>query len=194
MVKVKAEIPSYLVKFLEINYGMNFKAKRSSALGNILMDYLQKDFVRPKIENEADVYVFYLSDLLAKKYGSFIHPENYKKLIKDLDSLFQIAMNAYVNITVNSGLEYTRELCSNLKQTRYAAFQQFLNYHNILEEDLKFESVYRNDQRRQEILRNQNKKPKSTPRKKPNKKAVKKIVKIGRKKTIIKNTAQKSLF
>jgi hypothetical protein len=158
------------------------------------MDYLQKDFVRCKNENEADIYIFYLSDLLAKNYGCFIHPDKYKKLIKDLDSLFQIAMNTYVNITVSKGLKYPRVLNSDLKQTRYAAFQQFLEYHNILEEDLKFESVYRNDQRRQEILKKQNLKPKASTRKKTIKKQSKKIIKIGRKIKITKKTSQTALF
>lgn len=201
MVKIKVEIPPYLVKFLTKSYGLNFNAKKSSSLGNVLMDYLQKDYARPSVKNDSSTYVFYLSNELSKKYGSFISSENHGLLIKKLDSLFKAAMNGFVNVSVAKKLEYTRLDKSNLKQSRYVAFQQFLEYYDISDDDgIRFDSIYRNDQRRRKILDQQNKavKKERKPRRLKKITTNKALIvrnKIRRKKTTTKTIAnQPSLF
>lgn len=151
MIAIKVEIPLYLVKFINVNYGVNFIAQRNTDLGLILTDFLQKDTVKQKFGNPKDVYTFYVTKNIAQKHGYFISAEKNIALVKRINTLFKIAMTTYVDISVKSNLMYSTGTKRQHKQSRYVAYQQFLNFHNITEDDLKFESVYRNDVRRRDI-------------------------------------------
>lgn len=162
MQKIKVEIPKYLIKFLQKSYGINVRAAKNHDLGNILIKYLQKDYVKNAIQDPNNVYSFYISNVNASKYGYYISPAKNKELNKDLNSLFNIALESYVNMSESLGLEYTRQDLPNLKQSRYSALEQFLAYYDISEDELKFASLYRKDLRRREVKEKNNNQPKVT--------------------------------
>lgn len=157
---VKIEIPKHLIKFLSKSYGMNIVATKNNDLGGILIDYLQKDFVKNKFSNKENVYSFYISKQNAAKYGYCISDQKNKELIKRLNSLFNIAMETFVNATTALELQYKRPEHSNLTQSRLSAYQQFLEYHNITDDELRFDSLYRKDLRRRNKKEKANQKPK----------------------------------
>lgn len=134
---IRIPVKPFVKKYLKTRYGDTHTISKSSFLGFLIYDRLNKDF-DPKCDYKGmdDIYEVELTNWMFKNQGHTISKQHLNALGHALYLLFREDCFAYVDSErLNFG-------------TATRALKEFLNKYNIREDDLKFESIYRDYKRK----------------------------------------------
>ena len=130
-------VPTYVKKFLTQKYGEALFISKKTTLGIHLLELLEKEFdpksIYPVLGN--DCYRINLSEYYANTKGVVINPMRANDIANYLDRLFREQLFDFMKI---HKYQHGQEL---------PAIRIFLDYHGITEDDLKYDSIYRDYKR-----------------------------------------------
>ena len=150
MITLEIPIKPFLKKFLTKKYGEVHHVKKTSLLGGIIIDILDKQYRKQSIDvDRKSWYKVSVPATIVKEVGFDISFLKLKKLGDKIYTIFYNDLENYITLTVENDLKFFNEKHSSInKQNRMKAIAQFLDFYNITEEELKLESVYRTIDRR----------------------------------------------
>jgi hypothetical protein len=126
-------VPRYLKKYLNKRYGTDHKVSRHSAIGLLIIELsAKKHITNAKIRvNRKEEFVLNVGRSYFKNKVYNIRPKNLK-LISNL--LYKLFIEDLVNTTLSNA--------SIFGITEKQALINFLDYYEINEDDIKFETIY----------------------------------------------------
>ncbi len=131
--QITIPIKSYLKKYLTKKYGSELILSRKSSLGIHLLELLEGDF-NPKELVPAtgdDIYLLNIGEFYSNTKGVTIHTSRINNISAYLDKVFLESLFEHVKIYKAN---YNQEL---------PAIRQFLEFYDITDNDLRYDSVYR---------------------------------------------------
>lgn len=134
---IKIPVKPYVKKYLIGRYGKQHTITKSSFLGFLVYDRLNKDF-DPKTEYKGldDVYEVELTNWVFKSQGHSVSKNQLLAIGHALYLLFREDCFEYVESEQTKAGNATK------------ALKEFLNKYEIREDDLKFETIYRDYKRK----------------------------------------------
>lgn len=126
-------VKKYLLKYLTNKYGPQLTLSKTTSLGIHILELLEKDFDPrdiPKLKCE-ECYTIHLGEFYRNSKGVTIHPSNLNNISNYLDRVFQEHLFEHVKIYKSL---YNQEL---------PGIRQFLEFYDISENDVKYDSIYR---------------------------------------------------
>jgi len=130
-------VPTYIKKFLTQKYGESLFISKKTTLGIHLLELLEKEFdpkaISPVLGD--DIYIINLSEYYRNTKGVVINPMRANDIANYLDRLFREQLFDFMKIW------------KSLHGQELPAIRVFLNYHGITEDDLKYDSIYRDYKR-----------------------------------------------
>jgi len=123
-------VQPHVYKYLQAKVGESMTVSRKDFWGNLVLDILSKRYSSTiNLSNEL-VYPVEISMRYMSEYGVFIDSKTVKKFNSQIDNLFREEMRTHVFINYEK---------NNIPKDR--ALKQFLEYFNIDEDDMKFETL-----------------------------------------------------
>ncbi len=139
-------VKTYLKKYLQKKLGDDYIVERNSWFGLYLIAILDKNYRyqgKGPLE-EKDFYKVTIPKTLVLKDGFSIGSAKIKKLQTYVQKVFYADLYSYINLSIGNGLKVEDyKYDSVIKQNRQRAIKQFLSFYDINENELKFDSVYR---------------------------------------------------
>lgn|SRR5690606_16191141 len=153
MITLKIPCKSYVRKYLIARYGLNHTITKQSLLGMMVHEKLSKNYnPADYIRRSDDVYEVVLTDWCFRNVGHSIDIPTLNALGSAMYYLFREDLYLYVR----------QQLAKGEKAT--TAIKEFLQMFDITEDELKFETVYRDYKRKHaSIKQDKYKKNLSTP-------------------------------
>jgi len=153
MITLKIPCKSYVRKYLIARYGLNHTITKQSLLGMMVHEKLSKNYNPANyIRRSDDVYEVVLTDWCFRNVGHSI----------DIPTLNALGSAMYYLFRENLYLYVRQQLAKGEKAT--TAIKEFLEMFDITEDELKFETVYRDYKRKHaSIKQDKYKKNLSTP-------------------------------
>lgn len=153
MITLKIPCKSYVRKYLIARYGLNHTITKQSLLGMMVHEKLSKNYNPANyIRRSDDVYEVVLTDWCFRNVGHSI----------DIPTLNALGSAMYYLFRENLYLYVRQQLAKGEKAT--TAIKEFLQMFDITEDELKFETVYRDYKRKHaSIKQDKYKKNLSTP-------------------------------
>ena len=153
MITLKIPCKSYVRKYLIARYGLNHTITKQSLLGMMVHEKLSKNYNPANyIRRSDDVYEVVLTDWCFRNVGHSIDIPTLNALGSAMYYLFREDLYLYVR----------QQLAKGEKAT--TAIKEFLEMFDITEDELKFETVYRDYKRKHaSIKQDKYKKNLSTP-------------------------------
>lgn len=153
MITLKIPCKSYVRKYLIARYGLNHTITKQSLLGMMVHEKLSKNYnPADYIRRSDDVYEVVLTDWCFRNVGHSIDIPTLNALGSAMYYLFREDLYLYVR----------QQLAKGEKAT--TAIKEFLQMFDITEDELKFETVYRDYKRKHaSIKQDKHKKNLSTP-------------------------------
>lgn len=134
---IKIPVKSYLLKYLNKKHGSVLNVSKETALGIHLLELLEKDYDPSKvIKVETDAfYKLNISEFYSKTKGFEIYPDRLHDISIFLDKIFREHLFEFMDIhRQNFGMALP-------------GMRIFLEYFNITENELKYDSIYRDYKR-----------------------------------------------
>lgn len=139
---IKIPVKTHVKKYLIARYGIQHTITKNSLLGLMVFNQLSKNFSPAKNQiTGADVYEVHLTDWCFKNVGHSIDVATLNALGKALELLFREDLHEYVK----------QQLLKQEKAT--AAIKEFLKNYDVTEDELKFESVYKDYKRKHDSIK-----------------------------------------
>lgn len=139
----------HLRKFLVKKYGTTHTVSQNSILGIYLNDLLDKQYRRQNSKISSDSsYEIQVPKSMVERTGFNINPTKMKRFESFVQKLFRSSLEDYIITTCQSPLVIKKGK-KDYKQDVINAMKQFLESFGITEDDLKFESLYRDYNREQ---------------------------------------------
>lgn len=153
MITLKIPCKSYVRKYLIARYGLNHTITKQSLLGMMVHEKLSKNYnPADYIRRSGDVYEVVLTDWCFRNVGHSIDIPTLNALGSAMYYLFREDLYLYVR----------QQLAKGEKAT--TAIKEFLQMFDITEDELKFETVYRDYKRKHASIKSdKHKKNLSTP-------------------------------
>lgn len=139
---IKIPVKTYVKKYLIARYGTQHTITKNSLLGILVFNQLSKNFSPTKnLQTGSAVYEVHLTDWCFKNVGHSIDVATLQALGKALELLFREDLHQYV-------------LAQLLKQEKATtAIKEFLKNYDVTEDELKFESVYKDYKRKHDSIK-----------------------------------------
>lgn len=136
-------VPVYVEKYLNQRYGPNYKLSKNSSLGLLVIEICTtRRYLKPVRKRDTNgAFVMQVTEAYYKKKAYNVTAKKLKFLTELLVKLFYEEMVEAVS----------RQVQQNDKDGK-AALGAFLEYYNITENDLKFESAYMQYRRKKKPL------------------------------------------
>lgn len=142
MITLKIPCKTFVKKYLIARYGLNHTITRQSLLGVMVHEKLTKNYnPAERIRITDDVYEVVLTDWCFKNVGHSIDLQTLNALGSALYYLFREDMHLHVRSKIVKGEKATQ------------AIKDFLLMYGITEDDLKFETVYRDYKRKHDSIK-----------------------------------------
>lgn len=123
-------VQPHVYKYLQSKVGESMTVSRKDFWGNLVLDILSKRYTSTTIQTEDLVYPVEISMRYMSEFGVFIDSKTVRKFNSQIDNLFREEMRTHVFINYEkNGIPKDR------------ALKQFLEYFNIDEDDMKFETL-----------------------------------------------------
>lgn len=153
MITLKIPCKSYVRKYLIARYGLNHTITKQSLLGMMVHEKLSKNYnPADYIRRSDDVYEVVLTDWCFRNVGHSIDIPTLNALGSAMYYLFREDLYLYVR----------QQLAKGEKAT--TAIKEFLQMFDITEDELKFETVYRDYKRKHDSIKaDKHKKNLATP-------------------------------
>lgn len=139
---IKIPIKSHVKKYLIARYGNQHTITKNTLLGLLVHDHLSKNYT--KTPQKLDCHVYYevhLTDWCFKNVGHSIDIATLVTLGNALAMLFREDLHQYVRTQL-------------LKQQKATdAIKEFLKNYEITEDELKFETVYKDYKRKHDSIK-----------------------------------------
>jgi len=123
-------VQPHVYKYLQSKVGESMTVSKKDFWGNLILDILSKRYTSPVTQPEELVYPVEISMRYMTEYGVFIDSRTVKKFNTQIDNLFREEMRTHVFINYEK---------NSIPKDR--ALKQFLDYFNISEDDIKFETL-----------------------------------------------------
>ena len=137
MVTIKIPCKSYVKKYLIARYGKKHTITRNSFLGLFVSELLTKEFdPKQKYKSYEAEYEIEISEWMFKNIGHTISVKSMEAIGSSFYLIFREDLFEYVQLQLKKGVN-----ASN-------AIKEFLNNYDIKEDELKFESIYRDYKRK----------------------------------------------
>lgn len=142
MVTIKIPCKIYVKKYLIARYGIKHTITRNSFLGLFVTEFLTKDF-DPKQKYKAydAEYEIEITEWMFKNIGHSVSVKALEAIGNSFYLIFREDLFEYVQLQLKKGTN-----ASN-------AIKEFLKNYDIKEDELKFESIYR-DYKRKNFVKN----------------------------------------
>lgn len=142
MITLKIPCKTHVKKYLIARYGLQHTITRQSLLGVMVHEKLSKNYnPNERIRFTDDVYEVVLTEWCFKNVGHSIDMQTLNALGSALYYLFREDMHLFVRSKIVKGEKAT------------SAIKEFLNNYGITEDDLKFETVYRDYKRKHDGIK-----------------------------------------
>lgn len=123
-------VQPHVYKYLQSKVGECMTVSRKDFWGNLVLDILSKRYTSSVSLTDELVYPVEISMRYMSEFGVFIDSKTVKKFNSQIDNLFREEMRTHVFINYEkNGIPKDR------------ALKQFLEYFNIDEDDMKFETL-----------------------------------------------------
>lgn len=145
LITLNLPLKTYLKKYLIHKYGPTHCVTRRSWLGRYLVDLLDKNYRKNTgdIKGE-DVYPISIPSSIVKEVGFDISPAKLKNLSDMIAKVFLNDLYSYIEVSTGSNLKFYNETHDSInKQNTLRAIAQFLKFHNIEEDEISADSLYR---------------------------------------------------
>lgn len=150
---INMPMKSYLCKFLIKKYGNYHKVSANSSLGIYLSDLLDKHYRKQNHPLSCkSFYPFHFSKTMVEKQGFDMSAAKMKKFELFVQKLFRSSMDDYITTSIASNLVIVKDRNQLNQQNVLKAMQQFLDYFDISEDELKLNSLYRDYSREKQQI------------------------------------------
>lgn len=138
-------LKTYLKKYLTNKYGEIHSVNKSSWLGRYLIVLLDKHYRKSKTPLTIDdYYPVSISHSVFKEVGFDICTEKLKQLSDMINKIFLNDLHSYIEVSTGSNLKFYNEVHDSInRQNVLRAIKQFLKHHEIQEDELSADSLYR---------------------------------------------------
>lgn len=145
MITLEIPIKPYLKKYLTKKYGEVHHVKKTSLLGGIIIDILDKQYRKKELVLDyKSSYKISIPNTIIQKTGFDISFLKLKYLADKIYRLFYSDLETYINVSISNELQFKNEKFDTLnKQNRLKAIAQFLDFYKITEEEISADSVYK---------------------------------------------------
>ncbi|WP_275552680.1 hypothetical protein [Tenacibaculum piscium] len=145
MITLEIPIKPYLKKYLTKKYGEVHTVKKTSLLGGVIIDILDKDYKKENIQlQQKDTYRVCIPGTIVQRIGFEISFVKLKQLADRVCKIFYNDLESYINVSIDQDLKIINEKHQTInKQNKIKAIQQFLFYYGISEDEISADSVYR---------------------------------------------------
>jgi|GEM_PF-5379025 len=142
----------YLKKFLIKKYGTNYTVSTNSWLGKYIIELMDKEYRRGNVKfDKKNCYQLVIPASVVSRIGFDISPTKIRMLESMIQKVFNSELYSYIDVTLGSNLFfYNEEHNSYNKQKINRAILQFLKVHEIFENEIEPESIYRDYSRYRE--------------------------------------------
>jgi len=151
-ITINLPLKPYLIKYLIKKYGDFHIVSRNSWLGSYLIEILDKKYRRSGTIKDGDYYKIIVPKNIVKGVGFDMPAIKYIKLEQMIDKLFRNDLYSYIDVSIDNDLlvsntyksSFTGDLNKVIhKQNVVKALNQFFKTYNIIEDDLKMGTIYR---------------------------------------------------
>ncbi|MBE7688443.1 hypothetical protein [Tenacibaculum finnmarkense] len=145
MITLEIPIKPYLKKYLTQKYGEKHTVKESTLLGGVVIDILDRNYKKEQIQlPHHTTYQLQVPGAIVQNVGFDISFVKLKKLAERIRKIFYNDLDSYINISIGQDLKVINEKYESInKQNRILAIRQFLEHHQITEDEISADSVYR---------------------------------------------------
>lgn len=145
LITLNIPVKSYLKKYLTHKYGTTHCVSRRSWLGRYLVDLLDKNYRKIKTDiKKEDFYPINIPASIVKEVGFDISATKLKHLAEMIQKVFLNDLYSYIEVSVGSELKFFNKNHESInKQNALRAIDQFLTFHNITEDEISIDSIYR---------------------------------------------------
>ncbi|WP_417365532.1 hypothetical protein [Flavobacterium beibuense] len=136
MIRVSIPVEPHVLKYLNQRYGAAHTVSLRSFIGKEVIEALQKNYEKPDMKlDRVNLYTLFIPEFYFKKRGHSVARNTRQHLGISMGILFDENMCSYLDIQVSKGKKALPEL------------KAFLRFHNITEDDVKVETLYKVYQR-----------------------------------------------
>lgn len=136
MIIIEIPVEPHVRKYLVTLYGEEYKASKKSLLGFEVLKSLTKKYEKPELSIPHHYkYKVLVPEFYFKKNGHTVPRNNLQHLGISMGVLFDMAMCQFLDMRLSKGGKALPEL------------KEFLKFHNIGEDDVKVETLYKVYQR-----------------------------------------------
>ncbi|WP_145993512.1 hypothetical protein [Tenacibaculum dicentrarchi] len=145
MITLNIPIKPYLKKYLTQKYGEKHTVRKSTLLGSIIIDILDRTYRKEKVTLQSAVtYPVTVPSSVVQNIGFDISFVKLKKLESRVYKIFYNDLESYMNVSIGEELKIINEKNQSInKQNRIKAIEQFLRHYSISEDEISADSVYR---------------------------------------------------
>jgi hypothetical protein len=123
-------VQAHVYKYLQAKVGESLKVSRKDFWGNLILDMLSKRYTPNHEMNSELVFPVEISMRYMSEYGVFFDSRIVKKFNSQVDKMMREEMRTHVFIcNEKNGVPKDR------------ALKQFMDFFNIVEDDIKFETL-----------------------------------------------------
>ena len=146
IITLNIPVKEYLRKYLNQKYGPMHAVSKTSWLGMYIVDLLDKDYRRSKVNlNNESFYTVSVPLSIVKEVGFDICGMKLKNLSKMIHKIFLNDLYGYIEVSMGNNLKFYNEAHKTLnKQNVMRAIGQFLKFYSISEDEISVDSIYRN--------------------------------------------------
>ena len=144
-VTLNIPLKPYLTKYLNLKYGTVHNVTRSSWLGNYIIEILTKQYRKQKaLVKSTSFYTIALPITVLKESGFDISTEKMRRLEIMIEKVFRNDLDSYIGVSIGCDLKhFNHDFQSMNKQNVAKAIDQFLRFHEISEDELSADTLYR---------------------------------------------------
>lgn len=145
LITLNIPLKPYLKKYLTQKYGNTHLVSRRSWLGRYLIDLLDKNYHKKKVNiKKEDYYPISIPCWIVKEVGFDISAAKLNNLENMIHKIFLNDLYSYIEVSVGSKLKIYNEKYESInKQNTLGAIFQFLNFYAITEDEISPDSIYR---------------------------------------------------